>query len=489
MKLFDRIAKRLGYVSTKRSLAFSGAKVGRLTDDWPLRVLTADAALRTSLRTLRSRSRDLERNNNVARGFRKAVVRNVLGSGGIKLQMKVKNPDGTSDKLANDRIERAWKEWCESKWCDYSRKLSWRQMEEMALTRAAFDGESVVEIVADKENPAGISLAFKEADLLDELYNEARQNTQIVMSVEVDSRNRPVRYWFLNRHPGEDYANVGGGKQRRYDIPASDIVHLYLCERPTQTRGVPWMSSSIIDVKMLDGYKEAELVAARIAASKAGFITSEVPDGMPYAEDESGEKSMEVEPGVIEELPMGKNFVPWDPSHPNQAFGDFIKSIMRGIATGNGMSYTTLSSDLEGVNYSSIRAGLLEEREEWIQLQGWMIQDWHRPIFRRWLQSAILTGFVNLPMSKIDKFMADTWCGRRWAWVDPEKDIRAALMAVDGGLRSRRRIVAESDAGDFEDVLAEIAEDNELAKEAGVTLVGANGPAQPQPVAKSGAEP
>lgn len=230
------------------------------------------------------------------------------------------------------------------------------------------------------------------------------------------------------------------------------------------------------DVKMLDGYKEAELVAARTAAAKAGFITKAFPEGMPYAEDDAGERHVDIEPGVIEELPMGANFTPWDPTHPNQAFGDFIKAVMRTIAGGLGISYTTLSSDLEGVNYSSIRAGLLEEREEWIQLQQWLMSSFHRPFFRRWLEEAILRQEIGLPYAKIDKFLyADTWCGRRWAWVDPEKDIRAALMAVDGGLRSRRRIVAESDAGDFEDVLAEIAEDNEMAADAKVSLVGVNG--------------
>lgn len=486
MNLIDSIAKRFGYSKAqKRSLPYKGAIADRLTNDWPFRTLTGDAAMRTSLRNLRGRSRDLERNNSVARAFRKALVRNVLGSGGIKLQMKVKNPDGTTDKLANALIEEAWKNYGERKLCDITRRQSWRQLEETALARVAFDGELLAEVTPDDDkNEFGTTLRLHEADYLDELYNETKQSSRIVMSIEVDQQNRPIRYWLLGRHPGDDYTSNATSNPVRYPIDAKNCIHLLQIERPTQTRGCPWLCAGMVDVKMLDGYKEAELVAARVSASKAGFLTKSLPDGSSYPEDDEGRRQMEVEPGIIEELPMGYDFKPWDPSHPNQAFGDFIKSVMRTISGGLGVSYTTLSSDLEGVNYSSIRAGLLEEREEWIQLQEWLITDFHRPFFRQWLTNAISSGAINLPFRKLDKFKyADTWCGRRWAWVDPEKDIRASLMAVEGGLKSRRRIVAEA-GGDLEDVISEISEDNAMAKEAGVELAGPNGPPQPAPVAK-----
>ena len=41
------------------------------------------------------------------------------------------------------------------------------------------------------------------------------------------------------------------------------------------------MAAALTRLKMLDGYEEAELVAARTAASKMGFFTS--PDGDGYS--------------------------------------------------------------------------------------------------------------------------------------------------------------------------------------------------------------
>jgi len=46
----------------------------------------------------------------------------------------------------------------------------------------------------------------------------------------------------------------------------------------------------------------------------------------------------------------------YDPTHPNSAFSDFVKSIKRKISSAVNCAYNTLFVDLESVNYSSIRA-------------------------------------------------------------------------------------------------------------------------------------
>jgi capsid protein len=109
---------------------------------------------------------------------------------------------------------------------------------------------------------------------------------------------------------------------------------------------------------MLHGYREAELVAARVAASKMGFITS--PDGDGYTEDDLEDTHapvMSAELGSFEQLPTGMDIKLFDPTHPTSAFSDFHKAVLRGIASGLGVSYASLASDLENVNYSSIRQG------------------------------------------------------------------------------------------------------------------------------------
>jgi len=125
------------------------------------------------------------------------------------------------------------------------------------------------------------------------------------------------------------------------------------------------------------------------------------------------------------------------------------------------------------VNFSSIRAGVMEERDEWMVLQNWFIEAVLIPLYEAWLEMSLLSGAITmpngsaLPASKMSKFMAHSWQGRRWAWVDPLKDLKAAKMAMDENLTSPQRIAA-SQGVDIEDVLDEIKRFKDMLKEKGL---------------------
>ena len=96
------------------------------------------------------------------------------------------------------------------------------------------------------------------------------------------------------------------------------MIHAYIPNRPEQNRGVPLTASAMSNIKLLNGYLEAEIVAARTAASKMGFFTS--PDGDSYVgdgEDEEYVPIMNAEAGTFEQLPSGMDFKSFDPDHPH----------------------------------------------------------------------------------------------------------------------------------------------------------------------------
>lgn len=475
-------------VSTQiRAMSYAASEMTRLTEDWSSTILSSNASLGNRLRVMRGRSRTLEQDNVYVRGFVKALKRNVLGCEGIKLEMRARDPNGELDKRANQQIEEAWRDWCDN-YCDIGERLSWKALCDLILCRTAIDGEGLLEFFNGADNPHGFAVRFLESDHLDETYNKDLSESRFIrMSVEVDQFDRRINYHLLNRHPGETAPAVQRANKHRRVVESAEMIHSMVSERASQYRGVPWLHAAMSELKMLGGYKEAELVAARVAASKAGFIKKSFPDGASYDTDSADKRQIEVEPGIIEELEMGEDFVPWDPTHPNTAFGDFVKAALRGVAGGIGVSYTTLSSDLESVNYSSARVGMLEEREEWKQIQKWMAQTVHRKVFRAWLKNALVNKTVNLPLAKLQKFSTDNWIGRRWQWVDPEKDLRAAQMAVDAGFRSRQDIIDETYGTDFEETLEKLAEEEKAAKEAGVVLKSDANP--PQQFAKPPGQP
>lgn len=460
---------RQAQVAPPRRRSFPGAAVNRLTADWQAPSTSADAELQYAQPTLRNRCRQLERSNDYVRRYLKLVENNVLGARGIGLQMKARDTALIFDKPANDAIEAAWKLWGKKKTASLNERYSWRRQQGLILRTCVREGGCLVRkiLLPRERNPFGFTLQALELDYLDFNLNRLERNgNEIRMGIESDVDGRLIAFHIFTRHPGDNFQQ----NRQRLRIPATEIFQVMLPERLGQTIGLPAMVSSMLRLNMLEGYEEAEVMAAREGACKAGYIENATPENFTGDDtDAEGNQIVEMEPGVIRELDPGQKFVAHDPTHPNAAYGPFVKQVLRGLAAGLGVSYVSLANDLEGVNYSSIRAGLLEEREEWKLLQEWLIEDLCEPVFEPWLENSLAFGAIRLPngsalpASKLEKFNAAEWKARRWPWVDPQKDIQANVLEVEKGFNSRRNIIAEQ-GRDIEDVFEEQAEDQKLAQ-------------------------
>lgn len=470
MKVLDRIAGYFGYAKPQpRRRDFAAAKASNLTADWFSSIQSANAEIRHSLRALRARSRNLAADDPYARKFIKMISTNVIGPNGIGLQMKVKDPNGSMDRFANDAIEAAWKLRMKPRNMTVTGRISGREEQRLIIETIAKDGEILIRKVKGFENDFAYAHQIIEADHLDEDYNaELPNGNRVCMGVEHDKWYRPVAYHLLVNHPG-DYTYIRSN--HRYErIPADEIIHAFIQERPNQMRGIPWMVPTMLRMKMLDGFEEAALVAARTGAAKMGFL--ETKTGDDYVGDDtdaSGNPISEVEPGMIEQLPEGWKFNSFDPKYPDAAVQPFLKAALRGIASGLLVSYNTLASDLEGVNYSSIRQGVFDERDCYRMIQWWMIEHILQDDFEEWLRMSLLRGTIPLPVSKFDKFNAPKWQPRGWAWIDPQSEVTAAVAAINNGLKSRTQIVAEQGM-DYEEVLEQLAEEKKLLDQYGIVL-------------------
>lgn len=169
---------------------------------------------------------------------------------------------------------------------------------------------------------------------------------------------------------------------------------------------------------------------------------------------------------------QGAKLSTFDPQYPSGEYAGQVKVSLRGIASGLGVAYTSLANDLEGVNFSSIRQGTLDEREHWKELQEWLIESLHEPVFAEWLPRALLAGLIKadgkpLPATNLARYSAVTWQARRWAWIDPRADADAAVTSKNNLLKSPGEIIRE-DGKDPAAVYREIAADIEQMKAAGI---------------------
>jgi len=470
----------------KMARAYHGADTGRLFSDFISSSRSADSEIKPSLRILRDRCREISRNHPYAKRYLQIMTTNVVGPNGVRIQVRKRNDDGSLDSVGNRIIEQAWQQWGRTGFCTVDGRISWSQAQRLFLETLARDGEVLIQKIKNPAgNPFGFSLKFLEADYLDEGYDARLSNgNEVRMGVELDKRTgKPLNYYLFEDHPHHDQGYGSKTKRHHKIVPADQIIHCYIQERAGQTRGAPWMSNVLSRLKMLDGYEEATLVNARVAASKMGFFTSPEGDGFVGDDYDNNAPIMDASPGTFTQLPQGMSFTAFDPSSGTESFDEFEKAILRGIASGLGVSYVSLANNLEGVSYSSIRQGTIEDRDHFKMIQQFMIDQFIDPIYRAWLEMAITVGRINLPMGKYDLFADQViYRPRGFAWVDPQKEIQASVTALNNGIVSLQDVHSQY-GRDTEEIFEQINREAELADRYGIDTAfqpfGTKLPAQP----------
>lgn len=457
---FSRLFRR------NRRRSFDAAKTNRLLNDWVTGSKSADFDIENDLDILRARSRNLCNNNDYGKKFMNMLAVNVIGANGIKLQSKVKLADGVLDTETNDKIEAAWKKWCKKGNCTVDRRHSLKDVQRLVIQTVARDGEILIRKAPGYKNDFRFALQVIEPDYLNVKHKDDRKN--IRMGIESNRWKQPIAYHILKKHPGDRFFSSVPGEYTR--VPAKEIIHLYISDRAEQTRGIPWTATALKRLHMLGHYEQSELVSARVGSGKMGFLQS--PQGFGYQGDDTdadGNIITEVSPGKIEQLPQGYEFKAFDIDHPNAGFDQFIKAVLRGASAGLNVSYNSLSNNLSDVNYASMRHGTIEERDGWMLLQSWMIEHFFEEIYSEWLNWAIVSNQLDLNMQDIERINSPMWQPRRWAWVDPLKDMQANTKAIEMGLRSRTDIVAES-GGDVEDIFEQLSQEKESAEKLDIKI-------------------
>lgn len=488
-----REAERARVKNAEGRRSYAGASVGRLTSDWSALNTSADSEISTSLRLLRARSRELVRDNEYASNAVRIVQNNVIGQG-IGLQAQVVNSRGKLLDAINDQIESLWDYWCDRKVCHTAGLLGFADIERIAVGQLVEAGEVLVRKIRQPFGGSKIPFALEviEADRLMDQYQTARapNGNSIRMGVEVDAWGRPVAYWLHPTHPG-DYQFSAFQPSKFIRVPADEIIHLYIIDRVPQTRGVPWFHATLKRLNNMAGYEEAEIVAARASANIVGFVKS--PEAAAGDEVQSGQRIIDSEPGTFKQLLPGEDFVGFNPSRPNSQLEPFMRFMLRSCAAGIGVSYESLSRDYSQSNYSSSRLALLDDRDLWRVLQGFVIRNFRNEIHREWLDAAVLCGELVFPdfYSNRRKYEAARFKPRGWSWIDPAKEEAAYRAAVRDGFMTQSDVIGLTNNGaDFEDVMKARAQEIEMMKDLGLVFdtspehVTAKGQAQPNAPAK-----
>jgi lambda family phage portal protein len=469
-----RVAPR---VVTLRS--YAAAKNSRLTADFLASSFSFDGALNGNLPAIRNRTRALARDNDYVKGALRTISTNVIGEG-IGFQAQVKKQRATKkgsnlDEATNTAIEAELAEWSKAKHCHVAGKYSFEDMQAVIIRGVAKNGESLIRIhrgngFGTKNIPIGLELLS--SDMLDDTYNVGRLagGGSIKMGVELDRWKRPVAYWFHSQHPNDFTALASYSTGQRVRVSAGDIIHLFVPEDEEQTRGVPWFASAILRLHNMQGYEEAEIIAARASACRMGFIKT--PEAELQGDDVvDDQRVVDYEAGATHRLGPGEEWIDAMPSRPGGQFDPFMKVMLRGVAAGIGQSYETLSKDYAGATYSSARQALLEDRDTYRVLQRWMIRNFHQRVLDENVGMLWLTETVSMPLflTKPELYTGVKWMPRGWSWIDPAKEGEAYKNAVRSGFMTHAEVLAMN-GGDFDEWAAQRKREQETYDALGLVL-------------------
>jgi lambda family phage portal protein len=456
-------------IRARTQLALAGsmyraAEITRLRNDWISFGPESPTPALSELQLLRNRSRDANRNDPVASGATDTYAVNIVGSG-LKPQSRIDAQTiGISEARADElqrQAEAAFDRW--KPLADAGNTLDFDEIQFIALRKICEDGETIAIPTWANESwrPYGRCLELIESDRLVTPV-ALTTNRSVRNGIRYGARGEPLGYYI--RKP-----DLPAGATLEYsEIAARDnrgrpkILHVYPVKRPGQSRGVPIFAPVLAYFKDLADYLEAEVIAARVAACLAIFITKQ--DAMFSASNMSsstetgtGARIQGIEPGMVSYLNPGESINAVDPKRPGDAFPSFIETVLRLVGTSIGLPYELLVKDFSKTNYSSARAALLEGRRMFTNWRSWFSRRFCQPIWDLVLEEAFLRGEfdANDFYRYRHEYTRALWIGGGWGWVDPVKEVEASRKAIDYGLST----LAEEAAGqgrDWEETLDQL---------------------------------
>lgn len=441
-----------GYGSSRRS---------RIDRSWDTsRRRSIKTSMDDGLDSLRARAQELDEENAIANGLLSRFADNVVHTG-IKPQAK------TSSKRWNRQAEGLFTEWADAN-ADVRGMSTFWELQKFVSRNAQRDGDHGTILLK-----SGALQLVESEDIATPF--ERVSDFSIVDGVEVNRLGKPLAFHVADFEDNESPNYVR--------IPARNFVFLSNRRNYKQTRGEPAFAQSARLFDQIDGLIEAVVAASQMAAMFGLVITeSATSDGMATLGDttDSGgdaAKEFAMEPAMVKFLQEGQTINQVAPLQPSQNYPEFLATTLRLLGLPFGVPLELLLLDFSRTNFSSARASLLQAYRTFQGHQEKM-RWWNTRIWRWRISKFMKDG--DLP--KRDDAWRHRWIAPGWPWVDPEKEGKANMLALDGGWTDLASIGA-SIGKDYMETFEQRAIELAQAKKLGIPLVHSNATRDP------GAEP
>lgn len=423
---------------------YEAGETGRRQQGWKAGSGTANVEIAGGIDRVRNRCSQMVRDNEYAKKVIVTLTTKIVGTGITVI------PDLKAERDL-------WQRWADGE-CDADGQLDLPGLERLAVACWKERGEVLVRR-RWRRTEDGLSVPMQiqllEPDHLDHTKTGTNPDNgnPIILGVEFNLLGQRAAYWLWPEHPGETLVLRRGMASKR--VPASDVLHVYRKDRISQVRGVPELAVSLMRMRDLKGYEEAELVRKKIEACFTAFVTTANPRAtLGELEKEKSTRALEkLSPGLIKYLSQDETVTFGTPASTG-GYGDYTSTQLHALATGSGITYHQLTGDTSKSSYTSHRASVREfydiiDQEQWLTFIPMFI----RPVRRWWRDAAQMAGQqIGTAPDRITT--------PRKQMVDPLKDTMADKEDVRGGLASLSEKLRErgyDPVAVFEEIKAERA--------------------------------
>ena len=421
---------------SRRVLAYYEAAKPSLTRRQKRESGSGDVTTLRAGASLREQARHLEQNHDLARGIRQILITNIVGAQGITIEPQPRNKDGSINTELANRLRALMTDWAVCP--EVTAELRWPAVQRIVAGSWVRDGECLAQIVngtasrLDHRTIVPFSLELLESDFLPFYLNSSAP--WITEGVERDAWGRPVAYHIHKSHPGDWQSFFGmsitAGLADFKRVPADRILHVKLCDRIRQARGVSVYASVLARLDDIKDYEESERIAAKIAASMAAFIrkgrAEDYEQRMDPATGRPAPRNIRFQPGMVfDDLEIGEEIGMMDTNRPNLNLENHRNGQLRAVSSGVGCSYSSMSRAYDG-NYSARRQELVDSYANYAVLQDDFASQFVAPVYENLVAMALLSG--QLPLSRdtdLNRLDNALYIGPQMPWIDPAKEASA----------------------------------------------------------------
>lgn len=419
-----------------------------------------------------------------------------------------------------EEVEDKFTLWAESSscWVDATRRNTFSELVRLAVGINFMAGEALasVEWLRDEiDRPFNTSVLMLDLDRLS-TPPEYSGDRFVRGGVRRNSRGRPVAYYVRQGHP-TDYNDPDAHTWKYVDATKPwgrrQMIHVYEQVRPDQTRGIAQITAMLKEAHQAKTMRAVALQNMIVNSSYAAAIESDLPTDVVFnmigggnVGDEDAmtsaisnymtsylstvakyvgkSKYAQLDGVKIPHLPPGSKLNLMPVGKGGLLGTEFEQSLLRYMAAGSGLTFEQLSRDYSKTNYSSIKAGLAETSLYMATKKKIIADRFAGEIFRLWFEEAVnKNSLETLKRARVPNFydplMAEAytscdWIGASRGQIDELKETQAAIARINAGL-STREIEISRFGRDYRKVFRQMAREQKMAEELGITFSGSEG--------------